>query len=624
MCGISGYISKNNFDKTKILNSQKHRGPDFTDEFNTNIAGYNIFLGHNRLSIVDLSEHGKQPMKTDDNQYVIVYNGEIYNFETLRDKYLNNVKLHSKTDTEVVLNLYKVLGIDFIKELNGDFAIALLDKKEAKFYLIRDRVGVKPLYYSLSDNQLIFGSEIKAIKETGIELSLDHESVQNYFVFKYVPQQNTLFNEIKRIKPGTYLQFDLKSSKALSFTYWELNKQTKYEKINYDDAKQTLYKLLANSVHIRLMSDVPIGTFFSGGIDSSIIAYFLQDIKKITHYSARKTKLDLRNEGTTSDYYYSDRLARNWDLNIVPVDISSSEANTDLIKKTIYYSDDLIADGSHIPSYLITEHASKKSKVMLSGMGADEIFYGYPAHQISLIAMYFDKFPHFFSYGLSKKFSSLNCGKGMFKAYKRHLNKFGKYFLAGNNRYGFYNIVGDYENSLSVFNFDNNDSSAKIFSSYFDNNDNVFDAITKFQVDNFLVKNLHYVDRMCMANSIEGRVPYLDHRIIEFAYSIPDSFKISKTGNTKKILKDAFKDILPDYVINRRKAGFGMPLRSIFSDEKKINELIEYDFFGNFNNFSVDKIKLFVNNHLSGKEDNSALIYALISYKEWYKLNLNK
>lgn len=624
MCGISGYISDKKLNGALIAKTLNHRGPDDFGEYEDFIENKNIYLAHNRLSIIDLSEAGHQPMITEDKQCIIIYNGEIYNFEYLRNKYLKNVTFKSKSDTEVVLYLYYNLGIEFVKELNGDFAIAILDKRINKFFLIRDHVGVKPLYFANKDGCFIFGSEIKAILASGINFELNEDELLNYFVFKYTPMQETMFKHIHRLEQAHYLEFDITSNHFNVIKYWELSKKSEYSSLSFSEAQKEFYNLMQDATNIRLMSDVPVGTFFSGGIDSSIIAYYLKNNKFITHYTAKKSETDIKKEGTTSDFSYAESLATKWNLNLIPIDIGKDEANYNLIKTTLYFSDDLIADGSQIPSYLITKAAKPTSTVMLSGMGADEIFLGYKNHQLHLLTKYFDKFPKFISNPLANFFSTLNQGKGRFKSYRRHLHHFGKYYgLPGKEKNGMFEIVGDYSNSASVLTKET-DSSLNIFKKYFDNQNDVFDNSVRFELDNFLVKNLHYVDRMCMANGIEGRVPFLDRRIIEFAYSLPRKYKLNNHFEAKYILKKAYKNYLPHDLLFRRKAGFGMPLRSIFSSEENVYQLLSKDFFDSFDYFSLNDIQRMVKNHVSGKEDNSAIIYALISYQVWYQQWINK
>ena len=620
MCGIAGYISNEKLNTVEMLNVLKHRGPDHHAGYSDTYNSKEIFLGHTRLSIIDLSRNGNQPMFSDDKQVVIVFNGEIYNFEELKFNYFKRDSFHSKTDTEVVLKLYQKFGISFINELNGDFALSIYDKKLNKVFLIKDHVGVKPLYYYTDGIKFIFGSEIKTILASGIKPSLAEDELLNYFVFKYTPKNNTLYKNIFRVPPASYIEYDLNVNTFSTHTYWTLQKNKEYANLSYHDAKDVLHTLVEQSTKSRLISDVPIGNFLSGGLDSSIIAYFFKNRKDILHYCARKAEVDLKKEGTSSDYFYADKLSKEWDLKLLQANIGSEQANFDLIKKTLYYSDDLIADGSQIPSYLITKDASQTSKVILSGMGADELFLGYAGHMLTLLSEnVMSKVPFGLSSGLYKQAAKVNQGKGKFLAYRRYIHKIGKYGNYPNYKFGILNLVGDFENSCSVY-AGNPDKLEHMLSNYFPENEDVFDSLTRFEIENVLVKNLSYTDRTAMANSVECRVPFLDKHIVEFAYSIKRSYKLSNTGTSKRILKDAFKNELPAYIINRRKAGFGMPLRSIFSTDAKVNQLLDKSFFSNFNQFSIPNIEKIISNHISGKEDNSSIIYALISFQEWYKL----
>jgi asparagine synthase (glutamine-hydrolysing) len=622
MCGISGYISPLMLDGKAMTATLRHRGPDYCSQYQDVIQGKNIFLGHNRLSIIDLSPAGHQPMFNQDKLQVIIYNGEIYNFIDLKNKHLKHYSFHSKTDTEVLLYLYEELGIDCVKELNGDFAFSILDKQEKKLYLVRDRLGIKPLYYYYEEKTqtLIFASEIKALLSAGIKPELAEEYLQMYFVFKYVPGSGTLYKNIQRLSPGSYLVYDLITGRIEIKQYWTLGKNDLYQGLSYQEAQHCLFDLVKDAVGIRLMADVPVGTFLSGGIDSSIIAYFLKDHREITHYCARKSKSDLEKEGTTSDFYYASRLAKKWNLPLVEIGIGKNEVNSEMMKKVLFYSDDLIADGSQIPSYLITAEAGKSSKVILSGMGADELFLGYAGHLLTLMSLRLDRVPPFIAQIIARGLKRLSQGRGHFLAYRRYLHRFGKYYSYPSYKYGFYDIVGDFENSCSVYK-GNKEKVIQFFKSYFPGEGDIFDLIFQYELDNFLVKNLHYVDRMSMANSVENRVPFLDHRLVEFAYSIKREYKLSSLRKAKRIVKDTFWSKLPVYILKRRKAGFGMPLRSILSVKDNIDRLLDKDFFTHLHGFSPADIDRIIDHHLCGKEDNSAIIFALISFQEWYKMN---
>jgi len=619
MCGIAGYIASEAQDGYGMTRLLAHRGPDSMGEHTSLIAGKFVYMGHTRLSIVDLSDAGRQPMETPDSDVIIVYNGEIYNHLELKQKYLKDYHFTSTTDTEVILYLYKELGLDFVHELNGDFSIALLDRRSNHLYLVRDRLGIKPLYFTHQYGSFAFASEIKSLHALFPESSLSEQSIQSYFVFKYVPGNDTLFTNIKRLPPGSIGSYDIAEDRWTVCKYWVPEIGGTPQVGAYQDLTRELHDVLESAVKLRLIADVPVGTFLSGGLDSSAIAYFIRNHPEIIHYCARKDEKDLRKEGTTSDSFYAEQMAEQWGLDLRFIDIGGVQATREFISKTLYYSDDLIADGSQIPSYMIARQARETSKVMLSGMGADEIFLGYASHMLSLLALYFDRLPGWLSQPLASRMKRIKQGRGSFKAYRRWLHKFGKYYLMGSSRYGAYSIVGDIENSMRVCR-QSSDSIIDYLNGYFKSNEDPFDCLTRFELDNFLVKNLHYFDRMLMANGVEGRVPFMDHRVVEFALKLPRKYKMSGSGIPKLILKDTMKGLLPDGIIKRRKAGFGMPLRSIFSSSEKVRELLDLEFFYGFDFFDVDHIESLINTHLNGNEDNSAILYALVSFQEWYNL----
>lgn len=601
-------------DEDAMLASLIHRGPDGEGRFIQQFGNCRVFLGHRRLAILDLSENGRQPMKSSDSHSVITYNGEIYNFKQLRNNYLSNRALKSDTDTEVLVELLKLKGISALGLLNGDFAFAFLDIIDEKLYLVRDRMGVKPLYYSLKDGILRFGSEIKTILAAGLRPELNKSNLQAYFVFKYSPGNETLFKDVMRVPPAHYLCYDLKSGSCEIQSYWTPEKSVLPS--SYSARGEMLRELIGDAVQLRLVSDVPVSTFLSGGLDSSIIASFLKGNQQIAHYCAVKNAADIRAEGTTSDGFFAEKLAHDWNLSLTAIEIGSRELSTEMIDLTLRYSDDLIADGSQIPSWLITKKASEKSTVVLTGMGADELFCGYAGHIITRWAEAMDHMPSALSKSLAAVMAGVHPGRGRMKSVKRYLYKLGRYYNHP-HRYAPLSVVGDWNTSRLVFNGNENDLDS--FISGYDSTSDL-DSLQQFEHENFLVKNLHYTDRMSMANGMESRVPFLDHRIVEFAHSLPFSDRIGGMANTKKILKDSFSGILPGELVSRRKAGFGMPLRSLFSDRQTIDKLLNRAFFGNFEGFSIEAIDGLINEHLSGKADHSALIYALISFERWYKM----
>jgi asparagine synthase (glutamine-hydrolysing) len=621
MCGIAGYYSSRVQPDEEILQSLFHRGLDSRGFVHAEINNRHLGLGHTRLSILDLSDHGRQPMTSAAGHVVLTFNGEVYNFGRLRLQHLKEIAFRSETDTEVVLQLYLKYGISFLEILEGDFAFCIYDSRLHKLFLVRDRAGVKPLYYCHHRENFFFASELKSLFLMGVPRKVKESALQKYFVFKYSPGDETLVDGVYRVKPGTYLEYDLNTWACTTSTYWQLKKNELYQKMSFNEAKEEVLRLMQQSVSDRLIADVPLASLLSGGLDSSIIAYHLQSHPEIRHYCAVKSEADIRKEGTTADATFARQLAAQWKLTLEEISIGSDEANFDLISQTLYYGDDLVADGSQIPAYLICKKASEKAKVILSGMGADELFLGYAGHQISWLALMIDHLPALAREPLYRQLASLNQGKGKFLAYRRYLRKLGTYAGAGNLKFGFFNIVGDYETSLSLLRGDERETLG-VFEKYFNETGDVFDSIFRFEYDNFLQKNLNYLDRMAMASSVEGRVPFLDHHLIEFAYSLPRHYKLSKTGRSKHILKEAYARVLPSQIINRRKAGFGMPLRSIFSNHEKINRLVDFDFFESFSGFSMEAMHAMINRHLAGTDDNSSLIYALISLRHWYRMHI--
>jgi asparagine synthase (glutamine-hydrolysing) len=614
MCGIAGYSSTIVHNERAMLESLQHRGPDDHGEFSREHDGKKVWFGHQRLSILDLSMHGHQPMHTESGKKTIVYNGEVYNYRTLKAQYLQNVDMHSGTDTEVLLHLFQKYGTDCLPWLHGDFAFSFFDESRSEIYLVRDRLGVKPLYYRQSDEGLIFGSELKVFRAAGISIRENVDDLQSYFVFKYYPEDRTPFEGVYRVPPGSYLKYDIPSNTLTLHRYWEAN-VTQNTAISYEDAVHQLRALLSDAVEERLIADVPVGTFLSGGLDSSAIAYFLKGHSDVEHHCARKARSDLKKEGTTSDAGYAERLSSEWNLRTHFYDIGLDHADEELIARTLFYSDDLIADGSQIPSFLITQNAASISKVLLSGMGADEILLGYGGHLLVLISQYLDRFPAPLRRSIARQMSTLQAGRGFGKGKKRFLVKLGRYYSEPSYKYGLYSIVGDYERSRSVVR--GGKEPLEYIAPYFENGEDPFSSLTRFEMNNFLVKNLHYLDRLCMANSVEGRVPFMDHRLVEFALSLPVEYRLSSMGNSKRVLKDAMKGLLPDYILNRRKAGFGMPLRSIFSKRDTLQRLLNIDYLGGMQNFDVDQILRLTDEHISGANDNSSILYALVSYRLW-------
>jgi asparagine synthase (glutamine-hydrolysing) len=616
MCGVVGFVATAPADAPAMLASIGHRGPDASGTHRAEIAGRQVFLGHARLSIIDLSPAGNQPMFAAGGQVALVFNGEVYNFQQLRERHLRDVPLRSRTDTEVVLRLYEAQGLRSLDLLNGDFAIAILDERVGKLYLVRDRAGVKPLYYAQVPGGFFFGSEIKALLAGGVSAELAAESLQRYFVFKYSPGCETLFRGISRVPPGHYLEHDIASGATRLVRYWNPD-FSRRSASSYAEAQEELRGLLRDATTMRLVADVPVGSFLSGGMDSSIIAGLLRGNEHITHYCATQSSSDPREDGVPSDWHYAQRLAANWRLRLQGVDVGDGVLTADQIRTTVRFGDDLIADAAQIPAYLITHGAAATSKVFLSGMGADEVFLGYAGHRLALAWQYLDRLP--LPAALLRSLGEIDQRRGAFKAFRRYLYKLARYSGYPAWRFGIFSIIGDFESSARVVPGDRR-ALEQLLAEYFPEGEDPFESFKRFEYENFLQKNLAYVDRMSMANSVEVRVPFLDHRVMEFAWSLPRSYKLSHFGRAKRILADAFSGMLPRYIIERRKAGFGMPIRSIFGSRERVDELLDLGALCRAAPLDASHVRGVIDAHVEGREDNSALIYALISFQEWHSI----
>ena len=606
MCGIVGFVGRD-LSKLRLeesVEALRHRGPDFGDSFKEWVGKRCLFFGHRRLSIIDLSDEGNQPMH--EGEVSIVFNGEIYNYRELKAAHLGGEPFHSNSDTEVVLKLYRKFGADFVRHLNGDFAMAIFDRHKGELLLIRDRMGVKPLYIYESDGLFGFASEIKAFEKAGLMLTPRPDGLGKFLVFKYSPGQDTLYNEVRRLAPGTILRLNLNSGKLNEEKYWNLQDEVKPYRGSFDDAKVELRERLGAAIEARLVADVPIANYLSGGLDSSIIAHHLRG-KEFTHYCAVKNERDLKAEGTSSDGAFAKQLAADWNLNLETISIGLDQLTPELILKSIGACDDLIADGSIIPSMLIAERAAQKHRVVLSGMGADELFLGYNGHFLLKLTQMAQSVPGFKGLA-SPLLQKIKAGKGPFKAYRRYLQKWGNN-LGKDYQAARYSVVGDVDSALSLLKRPPDLES--IFGSLQGND---FESLFAFEMENFLVKNLHYLDGSSMAYGLESRVPYLDHELVKFAAGLPVDFKLDKQLRSKKVLKAAYADVLPVDITKRRKAGFGMPLRSLLSKRSVLDQLLPYDVLEATGQIDMDQLRKLEEAHISGKQDQSALIYGLVVY----------
>lgn len=645
MCGICGILyfnERKEVDRNLIrqmTSRLKYRGPD--DE------GYyissNIGLGVRRLSVIDVAG-GHQPLSNENRSVWVAFNGEIYNYRELREQLeKRNHKFKTLSDTEVIVHLYEEAGINCVKELNGMFAFALWDSREHAFFLVRDRVGIKPLFYRIDREKLCFASEIKSLlQDPSFKKELNFQALHNYLTYLYIPGPDTIFKGIKKLQPGYILEY--KNDVVSLQKYWSLPTGSKAispdgEKgrsdTTTDDKKQPvdpknerfysegLVEILQRSVKRHLVSDVPLGIFLSGGIDSSAIVAFAS---KTSEQSIKTFSVGFKDAG----YYDERRFAKliserfateHYEFEVEPKAI-------EILPLLIKHFDEPFADPSAIPMYYLAKLAREQVTVALSGTGGDEIFAGYRRYLMGNLIRYYNKIPTLFQQYLEKisrhlpvsRTSSLGEYFLLFKEFLdcRHLPPNLQHiatvsFFTEDLKQSLYNFSSPYFKGLR--------SSEDIIMQYYrkaigldDLSKVLYADFHTFLPDDLLVKE----DRMTMAVSLEGRVPFLDHELVEFAAHIPPELKI-KGLTTKYIFKKALSGILPSQIIHRRKHGFGVPLAEWFRADLKplLEEVLLGERLKRREFFNTDYIRLLIEEHQKGLQDYSQHLWALLIFELW-------
>ncbi|MCG3167496.1 MAG: Asparagine synthetase [glutamine-hydrolyzing] 1 [Bacteroidia bacterium] len=533
MCGISGCIDL----KGKILeeiitamnNSLKHRGPDDSGIY---ISGNRkIALAHKRLSFLDLSELGRQPMKDNSEEIIISLNGEIYNYLELKEELKGNYSFKTNTDTEVVLAGYAKWGIEVVNKLEGMFAFALLDLKKEKLFLVRDRFGIKPLYYHISNKQLVFASELKAIAEHPVfSKEIDYSSFCDYFVYRYIPSPKTIWKNTYKVPPAYYLEFDTNNLSVKNVEYWKPCFSDK--KISSADFIAQTDELLLNSVKQHLRADVPIGSFLSGGYDSSALVYYMSR----AGYKPETFSIGFKN-WEESEHNYAKVVADKFNVNL-NVELADDN-NFELLDEMPVVYDEPLADISIIPTYMVSILARKKVKTVFSGEGADEIFGGY-TWQKNFFAL---KNIHSIKEKINRWFKPLDTVE--YYANSMAMGVFGKEELKKLLQPEYYQCIPDDLNWFFKKNFKKNLSPLKSIQ-YLD--------MKCFMGEMVLTK----MDRASMFHSLEVRVPFLNHKLYETIFAHDES-SYFKPGVTKYLLHENLKKHLPEKILNREKQGFVGP-----------------------------------------------------------------
>ncbi len=570
MCGICGKMfiaADRQVDPTlieKMCDVMSHRGPDDHGIYVSRGVG----LGHRRLSIIDL-QTGKQPISNEHGNIWVVFNGEIYNYRDLRVELISKGHLFStQTDTEVIVHLYEEYGDDFSSKMRGMFAIALWDERQKKLILSRDRVGIKPLYYYLTKDTLTFGSEIKAIlADPTVPRDIDLSGINLLMSYYFIPGNKTLLAGIKKLLPGHYLV--VKNGKCSDTQYWDLSFSKTRKHISFETAKKEVIELLRKSVCDHMISDVPVGFLLSGGVDSTALLSFAveETDKKISSFT-----IGFESDKFADERKYAALAAKRFGTNHYDMTIDAKQF-AEFLPKYVWHMEEPVCEPPAVALYYVSNLAKDHVKVLLSGEGGDEAFAGYSNYRNLTCLEGIKRLAGSFSPSMGRAISMFTSSGPL-----KRFNRYG--FLMGMDFESYY-----YSRSSSPLNFLNKNAKEFYTQEFYDNihlaeshdfrkrllqNVESGDLLDKMLYidtktwlpDDLLVK----ADKITMANSIELRVPLLDHTVLEYAASLPNDFKL-KGVTTKYILKKSFEGRIPDEILYRKKTGFPVPYAKWMSND---------------------------------------------------------
>ena len=599
MCGFVGFVDKAK-NKKKIIKDMadmiKHRGPDSDGYF----CDANVALGFRRLSIIDLN-NGTQPIYNEDNTRVIMFNGEIYNYQELREDLIGKGHVFkTKTDTEVLLHGYEEYKEELLPKLRGMFAFVIYDTNNKELFAARDFYGIKPFYYYLNDEEFLFSSEIKGfLAHPNFKKELNKEMLESYLTFQYSVGEDTFFKNVFKLRPGHYLKY--KKGHLEIKKYYELKFESDNTK-TLDEWEKGIREQLDDSIKVHKISDVEVGSFLSSGVDSSLIAT-LSDVDKTF-------TVGFENKNYSEVDYAKDLSKKINTKNISK--IITKEEYFDKIPDIMYYMDEPLADPSCIALYFVANIASKNLKVALSGEGADEIFGGYNIYSEPYTWSWYYKIP-FPIRKLVGNFAS------MFK-HKRGINFFIRRGQKLEDRYVGNAYIFNNKEVKKILSYKPYGNGYQEFTKpYYDKVKNC-DDVTKMQYIDFnfwLIGDiLLKADKMSMANSLEVRVPYLDRILIDYARHIPTKFKVDK-NTTKKAFRRVANEVLEDKVSNKKKLGFPVPIRN-WIKEDDIYEKIKTRFLNSGEFFNTTEIVKLLDDHRASKYDNSRKVWTIYTFLVWY------
>jgi asparagine synthase (glutamine-hydrolysing) len=629
MCGIAGGVAFTEKGKEALDNIDaavsclSKRGPDSRGIYRDG----NVALGHTRLSIIDTSPAGSQPMTDSSGRYTIIFNGEFFNFREHRQFVLDKgYILKSQSDAEVLLYLYIIEGEKCLQRVNGFFAFAIYDKQEQTVFIARDRIGVKPLLWYRDDDKLFFASEMKALINLGVPKEIDETSLFTYLQLNYIPGPHSIFKGVRKLEPGSYMKVEIRNLKSEIRNYYSVPLPGNEDStLSYEEAQKKVYDLMEASVQRRLVADVPLGSFLSGGIDSSIVSALAAK-----HTEHLKTfSIGFRDEPMFDETKYANLVAKKIGSDHTVFSLTNDDLFNHLFD-VLGYIDEPFADSSALNVYILSMHTRKHVKAALSGDGADELFGGYHKHEAERRARAGGAFNELVKAGnplwrLMPKSRNSIAGNTF-----RQLHRFSEGLkLNAKERYWRWaSIAGEPEAADLLNESAFSDPNAKEYVNrkfrFLEHiNDENLNEIFYTDVELPLVNDmLMKVDLMSMANSLEVRTPFLDYTVVDFAFSLPAYFKIDAKGK-KRLLRDAFRKDLPQELYTRKKQGFEVPLlkwfqndlKSIIADDLLSEKLINDQGIFNYKSIRNLKQKLFSNN----PGDAAARVWGLIVFQHWWK-----
>jgi len=627
MCGITGVFAFNLVGKFNMIHinaatqALHQRGPDFQDIYFDDYVG----LGHRRLSIIDTRSVAHQPMWDNSKRYCIIFNGEIFNYRELKEELeANGFTFFSTSDTEVLLNLYIRDGAACLSKLNGFFSFCIYDKLEQTLFVARDRYGIKPLLYLFDEDKFLFASEMKSLQHYGINKEIDYSSLYTYLQLNYIPAPHTIFTNVKKLLPGHYMKVSRKHIEIER--YYEIPAKEEKSPLSYDQAKVAFTNLLEDSVQRRLVADVPVGAFLSGGIDSSVITALASKHKPDLHTFS----IGFRDEKFFDETEYANLVAKHFKTEHTVFSLTNQDL-FEHVNSVLDYIDEPFADSSAINVFILSKETRKHSTVALSGDGADELLGGYNKHAAFLRTLN-PGWKEQLIQSLDPVWKSLPQSRNSALGNRaRQFHRFAEgmkldtperyWRWAG---YALESQAGELLSPASREKFLQQEyhSRKKALLNTLPQNATMRDVLL---TDTTLVlpnDMLTKVDLMSMANGLEVRVPFLDYRLVNFIFSLPDDYKINPSMR-KRILQDSFREILPAKLYRRPKKGFEVPLLKWFRKEMKdliVDDLLSEKFIreqGIFNYAGIEALKkqLFSSN----PQDVHARIWGLIVFQNWWR-----